>query len=67
ALTPRAGGDFDRDGDVDGNDLERFTSCAAGPRIAPSGPDCADADLDCDGDVDQADFGLLQAGMTVRP
>lgn len=65
--------DFDRDADVDGDDLAIFTACALGPAIQydavdlPSGcklelddQGYIDADSDRDGDVDQSDFGAFQ-------
>jgi len=57
--------DFDRDGDVDGTDLEQFTSCTTGPGIAGPPEGCRTSffsrcDLDGDVDVDQADFGAFQ-------
>lgn len=51
--------DYDADGDVDGDDLEEFVSCAAGPSV-PYAEGCAKSDYDADGDVDQDDFGILQ-------
>lgn len=51
--------DFNRDGDVDLADLDRFEACGSGPAISfPAG--CEVADFDSDGDVDQVDFGMLQ-------
>lgn len=52
--------DFDRDGDVDEDDLDHFGACASGPGIAQSDPLCFNADFDDDNDVDQCDFGTLQ-------
>ncbi|HOW73325.1 MAG TPA: right-handed parallel beta-helix repeat-containing protein [Phycisphaerae bacterium] len=52
-------GDFDRDSDIDADDLTAFAGCASGPAI-PYANDCAGADFDEDGDVDQSDFGMLQ-------
>jgi hypothetical protein len=51
--------DFDRDCDVDNNDLSAFVGCATGPMI-PVQPDCAAANVDGDSDVDQDDFGVFQ-------
>ncbi len=53
-------GDFDYDRDVDPTDLQHFLGCGLGPGIPQTGPACSDGDLDGDGDVDQADFALLQ-------
>jgi len=52
--------DFDRDGDVDSDDLDRFQACATGPSVPVSDPECRNADFDKDGDVDQDDFGVFQ-------
>ncbi len=52
--------DLDRDGDVDGDDLDQFEACASGPGIAQNDPLCLKADFDIDSDVDQSDFGMLQ-------
>lgn len=54
-------GDFDRDGDVDGDDLQPFTICYSGPAIVQEQTACRPADFDADQDVDQADFGIFQA------
>ncbi|MBP7933386.1 MAG: hypothetical protein KA354_01945 [Phycisphaerae bacterium] len=58
ALIP---GDFDRDGDVDAGDLQRFTACYTGPAIVQEQATCGSTDFDTDQDVDQADFGFFQA------
>jgi len=52
--------DFDRDGDVDLDDLLQFESCATGPALGPPVSGCENADFDRDGDVDQCDFGVFQ-------
>ncbi len=58
---PVVPGDFDRDGDVDGGDLDVFELCASGPGIPhDDSPACQNADLDPDNDVDQADFSIFQ-------
>ncbi|MBP7933743.1 MAG: hypothetical protein KA354_03760 [Phycisphaerae bacterium] len=54
------GPDVDRDGDVDGADLDAFTRCFSGPTVQLSLPDCEQVDQDADGDVDQSDFGIFQ-------
>jgi hypothetical protein len=51
--------DFDRDSDVDLNDLAVFHACCSGPATAYTG-DYARADFDRDGNVDQADIGVFQ-------
>lgn len=54
-------GDFNRDGDVDADDLAVFASCRSGPSVPHDGtPTCGLVDFDCDGDVDQDDFGIFQ-------
>jgi polygalacturonase len=57
---PPARLDFDRDGDVDADDLAHFNACASGPGIGQNDPMCADVKLDADDDVDQSDFAILQ-------
>ncbi len=52
-------GDFDRDGDVDYDDVNAFTKCMDGP-VIPLSSGCEDKDLDNDGDGDMADFDVLQ-------
>jgi len=78
-LALRAGtakADFDADGDVDGDDLAVFESCATGPAVpynpaelpepepgctlAPDTNGHIAADFDEDDDVDQSDFGAFQ-------
>jgi len=57
--SPAIPGDSNRDGDVDGPDVEAFMACASGPAIQrPDG--CDGEDIDTDGDVDQDDFGFVQ-------
>lgn len=55
--------DFDEDGDVDGDDLDLFESCALGPGV-PLATGCEDRDFDSDGDADQSDFGVFQLCLT---
>ena len=52
-------GDYDRDGEIDADDMAVFAACVSGPAIPYTG-DCAGADFDRDGDVDQSDFGFIQ-------
>lgn len=57
--------DFDRDCDVDANDLAIFMGCAAGPGVPHDGsPTCRQADANTDADVDQDDFGAFQRGYS---
>ncbi|GMU24905.1 MAG: hypothetical protein AMXMBFR13_49760 [Phycisphaerae bacterium] len=56
---PRATGDLDRDGDIDGTDATFFRSCISGSGV-PYASGCERADLDEDSDSDQSDFGILQ-------
>ena len=53
-------GDFNHDGNVDGLDVEHLRACAGGPAVPHDNPNCEDADLDDDGDVDQGDFAAVQ-------
>jgi len=54
--------DVDQDGDFDLDDSPIFFECFGGPMVAPESVSvCLDAfDTDGDGDVDLADFGVLQ-------
>jgi hypothetical protein len=45
---------------VDASDLQHLQGCTTGPNVPQNAPNCVDADLDGDGDVDQSDFGILQ-------
>jgi hypothetical protein len=56
--------DFDRDGDVDEQDIQHWQSCHTGSGLAPPAAGCYDADLDRDFDVDQSDFGILQVCLS---
>lgn len=60
-FTDRA--DFDRDGDVDAQDLAAFEGCMAGPDVGLSAG-CRRADLDYDADADVADFAAFQRAFT---
>jgi parallel beta-helix repeat protein len=55
----KAPADFDRDGDVDGDDLLAFKVCVSGSAV-PFNIGCDEKDFDDDGDVDQSDFGTFQ-------
>ena len=58
---PFAKPDFDRDSDVDAEDLAFFEACASGPGLPPvADPACQVADLDEDGEVAQIDFAAFQ-------
>jgi len=64
--------DFDHDCDVDGDDVDHFIACAAGPEVPLGGSGCGDVDFDGDGDGDQMDFATLQrcvsgAGIPADP
>ncbi len=47
-------------GDQPTGTMELLTYCLAGPGASGAGSDCSTVDLDLDGDVDLADFGLFQ-------
>lgn len=49
----------------DDYDLERFQACVSGPAIRKR-PECWWFDFDLDGDVDQVDFGIVQARKDVH-
>ena len=51
--------DFDADSDVDLEDFAHFQACLTGPGVFTINPACGNADLDMDGDVDQADLLLF--------
>lgn len=52
--------DQDGDGYVNEIDIEIFIGCITGANVNVTVGQCLLADLDCDNDVDPADFGLLQ-------
>ena len=53
-------GDVDADGDVTASELVAFTDCETRPNGVYS-EGCAALDVDLDGDIDLADFRVLQA------
>ena len=57
---PSIPGDFDRDGDVDGDDYIEFSACLSGPGGGVA-EGCDPGDADADGDIDLADFASFQA------
>jgi hypothetical protein len=62
---PSVPADFDRDGDVDGQDLGHFMVCATGASVSGPPAGCSEqtfgaADADADADVDADDFGEFQ-------
>jgi len=56
--------DFDRDTDVDADDLAILLDCTSGPTIPQTRIECSMEDADGDGDVDQDDFGVFQRCMS---
>jgi CubicO group peptidase (beta-lactamase class C family) len=54
--------DIDDDGDIDGDDLTIFETCASGPAV-PLETCCEQVDMDGDHDGDQSDFGVLQVNL----
>ena len=54
-------GDFDLDGDVDGEDYGHLQECLTGSAMAQNLPSCQDALLDGDADVDGADVDRFLA------
>ncbi len=58
SLCPRS--DFDRDLDVDDQDMDHLRDCRTRSTVLNLPPGCADADYDNDGDSDQDDFGEFQ-------
>ena len=65
----RSLGTMDLDCDVDANDLALFGACMAGSGVTTPPPGCdpadfARADVDDDGDVDLADFAVINRNVT---
>lgn len=58
---PFAAPDFDLDLHVDVPDASIQNRCSTGPGAGLVTPECAHTDIDGDGDVDLADFAVLQA------
>ncbi len=57
-------GDLDNDGDVDGNDYDRFAPCVGGPASSTQPTECihldaVTSDFDMDSDVDLIDFATF--------
>ena len=57
---PSIPGDFNHNGAVDAEDLMHLKTCTLGPAVPQLVPECANARLDADDDVDQDDFGIFQ-------
>lgn len=57
-------GDVNANGRVDGLDVAALRACFTGAEVTVSDQACLNRDLDCDGDVDLSDFGLLQGSLT---
>lgn len=60
-------GDFDRDGDVDGDDLTAFVGCFSGDGLAWDDPACRLFDGDGDGDVDCDDWPAFHDAWSGPP
>ncbi len=63
-LEPFLRGDFDLDGDVDGDDFAALEDCYTGDYGGPYATGCAIGDFDGDGDVDCLDGALFAAAWT---
>ncbi len=57
-------GDCEDDGDVDLRDHRGFTDCATGPGGGPPSRECRCFDVNRDGQVDMADFAVIQTTHT---
>lgn len=56
---PVVRGDFDRDGDVDQEDFGHLQKCFSGSGEPQTAPECLDAFLDADDDVDAGDVAVF--------
>ena len=57
-------GDCEDDGDVDLHDHRGFPACATGPGSGPPTGECTCFDVNRDGQVDMADFAVIQTAHT---
>lgn len=62
-----ADADFDRDTDVDSDDVSLFAACMTGPGIPQPAVECLQQDLDGDGDVDCDDWSSFKTAWTGPP
>jgi len=60
-------GDFDEDGDVDGDDHGQFALCFTGSDGGPLGPECVCGDADVDDDIDCDDWNSFAQNWTGPP
>ncbi|MDM8008901.1 MAG: phosphodiester glycosidase family protein [Phycisphaerae bacterium] len=58
--------DFDEDGDVDARDFGHLQVCMTGLAVPVQDPDCMDARLDADSDVDQADVAKFMNCLSAQ-
>jgi hypothetical protein len=65
-LVIAAKADLDMDGDVDEGDYQAWSPCLLGPSSSTD-PDCQEADLDEDADVDLRDAAEFQRAFTAAP
>jgi len=56
-------GDYDGDGDVDGDDFVEFPACMTGPLDESSDPNCAPFDFDADENIDLGDYAAFQGAL----
>jgi hypothetical protein len=57
-------GDFDRDGDIDADDLSFLASCMSGPGVGPA-IGCSVCDFNGDSDVDLGDYQIFEKRHTI--